>query len=187
MVPPDLQCTLRRSRTPCALLVGVLNGDGQFHLQAYRLYSRASCNVVGFLHATEIFFTPCRLALGHVPVHTYYVFWVCVCSLSACNVFYCHPQPVWLYHVFPQYLINCMIFRKMLLNTKCVFWFSVQLLSETFLMLCRTERDIVISVVGFSCKVHVVLVRFYLNMNFLDTFSKNPPISNIMKSVIYMT
>jgi hypothetical protein len=35
---------------------------------------------------------------------------------------------------------------------KCVFWLSLQLLSEKFLILRRTERDIVINVHGFSCK-----------------------------------
>ena len=35
------------------------------------------------------------------------------------------------------------ISEKMLLNTKCVFWFSLQLLSETFLILRRTERDMI--------------------------------------------
>ena len=32
---------------------------------------------------------------------------------------------------------------KKLLNTKCVFWFSLQLLSEIFLILRRYERDII--------------------------------------------
>ena len=34
---------------------------------------------------------------------------------------------------FPHYLINGTIFEKMLLNIKCVFQVSLQLLSETFL------------------------------------------------------
>jgi len=34
-------------------------------------------------------------------------------------------------------------FRKKLLNTKCVFWFSLQLLSEIFLILRRSERDMI--------------------------------------------
>jgi hypothetical protein len=33
--------------------------------------------------------------------------------------------------------------EKKLLNIKCVFWFSLQLLSETFLILRRNERDMV--------------------------------------------
>ena len=32
---------------------------------------------------------------------------------SACAVLYCHLLPVWLYHIFPRYLINDMNFRKM--------------------------------------------------------------------------
>ena len=34
-------------------------------------------------------------------------------------------------------------FRKKFLNLKCVVWFSLQILSETFLILKRTERDII--------------------------------------------
>jgi len=41
--------------------------------------------------------------------------------------------PVRLYRIFPHYLIKGMILGAMLLNTKCVFWFSLQLLSETFI------------------------------------------------------
>jgi len=36
-----------------------------------------------------------------------------------------------------------------ILNTKCVFWFSLQLLSETILILRRTERDVIINVYRF--------------------------------------
>jgi len=40
---------------------------------------------------------------------------------------------------FPHYLIHGTIFRKKLPNIKCVFWPFLQLLSETFLILRRTE------------------------------------------------
>jgi hypothetical protein len=60
---------------------------------------------------------------------------------SACTVLYCHLWPVWLYHIFPHYLINGTIFGKKLLNIKCVFWFSVQRLSEIFLILRINQRD----------------------------------------------
>ena len=46
-----------------------------------------------------------------------------------------------LYNISPQYLINGKIFGKTLLNMKCVSRFSLQRLSETFLVLRRTERD----------------------------------------------
>ena len=44
---------------------------------------------------------------------------------------------------FPYYLINGTIFENPLLKIKCVFCFSLQLLSETFLILRRNERDII--------------------------------------------
>jgi hypothetical protein len=42
---------------------------------------------------------------------------------------------------------------------KCVFWFSLHFLSETFLIL-RTHRDIIIYVQRSSRKVPVIFVRF---------------------------
>ena len=73
---------------------------------------------------------------------------------------YCHLWSIRLYHnFFSHYLMNGAIFGKRLLNTKCVFWFSLQLLSETFLIIRRIKRDIVINVHWSSCKVPVILVK----------------------------
>jgi len=66
--------------------------------------------------------------------------------------------PLWFYHIFPQYLIKLMFFWKKLVNIKCVFWFSVQILSETFLILTRNERVITINVHRFTCKAHVLFI-----------------------------
>ena len=41
---------------------------------------------------------------------------------------YCHLWPLRLHYNFRSYLINGMFFKQKLLNIKCVFWFSVQLL-----------------------------------------------------------
>jgi hypothetical protein len=65
------------------------------------------------------------------------------CARAALN---CHLWPVPLYHFFSNYLINGTIFEEVLLHIKYVFWFSLQLLSETFLILRRFERDIIINV-----------------------------------------
>ena len=47
-------------------------------------------------------------------------------------------------------------FRKInLLSTKCALWFSLQVFSETFLVLRRTERDMIKNVYWSSCKVKV--------------------------------
>jgi len=74
----------------------------------------------------------------------YYIFWLCVSSLrhAACNVHvsYCHLWPAQLYCIFSHCLINGKTFKKVT-NVKCVFWFSLQLLSETFLILRRIEWD----------------------------------------------
>jgi hypothetical protein len=89
--------------------------------------------------------------------------------------------PVQLYNIFHHYFTNCVI-KKKLLNTKCVFWFSLQLLSETFLILRRKEQDMSKSVHWSPCKVPITLVNVsWCCLNFLDRFFQNTQISNFMK------
>jgi len=89
----------------------------------------------------------------------------CVCSLRypACNAHapYIHLWPAWLYIIFPHYLINGKICggRGKLLNPKCVFRFSLQLFSETFLIR-RSERDMIKTYVGLQVKHPSFLLRF---------------------------
>ena len=91
---------------------------------------------------------------------------MCVCNLRypACNTHapYCHLWSDPLYNIFPHYLTNGTILEKKSLNTKCVFWFSVQLLSETFLILKRTERDVIKIVIWCSWKVPVIREKYRL-------------------------
>ena len=73
-----------------------------------------------------------------------YILWVCVCSLRypACNTHapYCHLGPGRLVlATLPHKLHN---YKK----KNCLFWFSVQRLSETFLILRRIRPDIAINV-----------------------------------------
>ena len=85
------------------------------------------------------------------------IFWVCVCSLRypARNAHY----PALQY--FPTLSHKLHYFRKKKKdNIKYVFWFSLQLLYETFLSLRRTERDMIRYEYWSSCKVPVVPVRF---------------------------
>jgi hypothetical protein len=74
-----------------------------------------------------------------------------------------------------------MTFGTKLLKTKCIFWFSLHLLSETFLILRRIQRNIIIDVRRSSCKVPVIHVKFQRNLNFLVRFSKTTQIENLMK------
>jgi hypothetical protein len=102
---------------------------------------------------------------------------VCVCSLSypACNahVPYCLLWPALLYNIFPH-LINCTIFEKKLLNTKCVFRFPLQLLFEPSLVLRRTERDmikkkcVVVYCTRFSC---LILMKLEFCRQFFEKYS----------------
>jgi len=63
-----------------------------------------------------------------------------------------------------------------------VFWFSLQIMGEAFLVL-RIQRDIIINVHTALWKVPVILVRFYWNLNFLDRFSRNAKDDEIKKLV----
>ena len=93
----------------------------------------------------------------------YYKIWVCICGLRypACNVHmpYCHLWPARFYTIYPHYLKNGMIFekKKVIEYKTCVLNFS-KTLSETFLILDRSERDVIKSVYRYSCKVTVILI-----------------------------
>jgi hypothetical protein len=54
-------------------------------------------------------------------------------------------------------------------------------MSETFLILGRIQRDIIINVRKSSRRVPAITVRFSLNLHFLERFSKTPQTSNFMK------
>ena len=72
-------------------------------------------------------------------------------SYPACKVLlsyavlYRHLWPVWLYHIFPNHLINETIFQnKKLLNLKCVLIFSATP-PETSLLIRRIQQGIIIN------------------------------------------
>ena len=88
-----------------------------------------------------------RVTFLAVEKQKYYLFWVCSCNVRypARNAHapYCHPWSAPLHNIFPHYLIKARFSGENLLNTKCVFWFSLQTLSETVLILRRIERGMI--------------------------------------------
>jgi len=58
---------------------------------------------------------------------------------------------------FPHYLVNYANFVKTLPNIKCVFLFSVQLLSEIFLIRRRIWPDGIVDVLGYSWEISSVV------------------------------
>jgi hypothetical protein len=61
--------------------------------------------------------------------------------------------------------------KKQSLNIKCVFWFSLQTLSETFLTVRRIERDLIKMFIGLHAKCPLLLWGFN-EIEFLDRFWK---------------
>jgi len=63
------------------------------------------------------------------------------------------------YH-FLHRVINGTLFGKKSLNTKCVYWFSLQLLYETFLILKRVVRDMIKMYIDLHVKYRLLLSDF---------------------------
>jgi hypothetical protein len=104
----------------------------------------------------------------------YYIFWVCVCSLRY-PAFNAHAPCCYLWPVrLCNSLINSKIFggEGGLSSIKFVFWISPQLLSETFLILKRIQRDIIINIHRSSCIVPLFLPDFNEDGIFSADFRK---------------
>jgi len=72
---------------------------------------------------------------------------------------YCHLRLARLYKNFPRYLINGTIFEKISYGKKVFVLVFSTTLFETFLILTRTERDVIKNIHWLACKVHVIFVR----------------------------
>jgi hypothetical protein len=90
----------------------------------------------------------CVCSLSHPARNAHAPCYILICGLSVSNIFF---------HIIS---LTEWLSEKKLVHIKCVFWFSLQILSETFLTLRRNERDIIINVHRFSCTVPVILVKF---------------------------
>ena len=82
------------------------------------------------------------------------------CHMWAVQYFLIHTVTCGLYNIFPHCLLQAPILEISVLNIKCVFRFSLQLSSEKFFILRRTERDVIRNAHWASRKVPIMLVRF---------------------------
>jgi hypothetical protein len=136
---------------------------------------------------------PRGLRFSSFQTKKYYIF-VCVCVLALACVYPCLSSMqrvcaiLWrhLWRLSPPHFSTLAHKRhdlqeKISEHKSCVL-ICLQLLSRTFLILRRILRDIVINVKTSSCKVPVILVGFWRNVNFLDGFLKKAQISNIIKN-----
>jgi hypothetical protein len=71
-----------------------------------------------------------------------------ICDLSGFTIFF---------HIISQ---TVRLSEKQLLNMKYLWWFSLQIMSETFVILGIMEPDVIINVHRPSCNLPVILVGF---------------------------
>jgi hypothetical protein len=110
-------------------------------------------------------------SLKYLAYKTHAPFCIVICGQSNSTIFFSH------------YLMNGTIFRGRggggrglyIFKIKCVFWVSLQLLSETFFILRITERDVIKDKMYIHLHVKYPLFLSYLNETwlFFDRFSKN--------------
>jgi hypothetical protein len=106
----------------------------------------------------------------------YYIFQVYVCSLRDSAYYahapYCHLWPIRLDNIFPHYRINGTVSKTNWLNIKCVFWFSLHLLSESFPILRWNERDMIINIYDLCVKYPLFLLDLHETWTFWTDFWK---------------
>jgi hypothetical protein len=88
-------------------------------------------------------------------------YYIVICGLSGCTIF------------FPHYLIKCTIFGELLLNVKCVFYFLYNLCQETFPILIRMQRDIIITLHVMYPPHCQILIKIVFSRQIYEKYSKN--------------
>jgi hypothetical protein len=86
-------------------------------------------------------------------------------------IFYLCPH--WLYHTFSRGLISGTFFWIKLLNVKYEFWFSVQILPESFLILRRIEWNVIKMYINRHVNYPLLKSDFNETRIFPTDFSRN--------------
>jgi hypothetical protein len=89
--------------------------------------------------------------------------------------------------LWPHYVINATILEKNLLSIKCVFLFSLQLLSETVHILSGTGRDMIKIYIGLHVKYPLLLSDFNETWIFWTDFRKILKYKILWKSFLWET
>ena len=98
----------------------------------------------------------------------------CAVNVLASRISFLFSWPRWIGSVFKHNML------KKFLNLKGLFRFPLRNLSEIFLILTRTERDVIKNIKLSSCTVPIFLSYFTGTRIFSTDFHKNPQISNLM-------
>jgi hypothetical protein len=117
----------------------------------------------------------------------YYIFWVCVCSLiypayNACATYHIVTCGLFGSAIFFHISHKRHDFWEKVIEQK-MFWFSVELLSETFLILGWIQRDTIEMYIGLHVKHPLFLSDFNKNWIFLKDFKKITKYQILRKSV----
>ena len=119
----------RNNRPKHVELIGIINKPLLLHLVGCLYYLYQWCTVK---QISNLWVGVCGLSYPASKAHPAY--YTVICGLS------------WLYHILPHYLINGTIFGNKGYWTWNVFWFSLQFLSVTFLILRRISLKLPIFV-----------------------------------------
>ena len=123
----------------------------------YKQYRQCTYNVILMCFRANIVAVEKQWALHNVSVCIFSLMYL-ACSAHAA---YCHLWAAPLYNNFPLFLVKgTILYKKKLLNTKCVFWFSLQLYSDTFLILRRNEWGIIKNYIGLHVKYPLLMSDF---------------------------
>ena len=88
----------------------------------------------------------------------------------ACAILYCNLWPFGLYHIFPLYFINGMIFEKKVRNIK-LYFDVLQNICLKHLIIRRIHQDVITNVSGRHVK-YPLFLSFLMKLEFSQQFFK---------------